>query len=322
MGKIKLYPSGATNYISVSKRLTDNPSDYDEKLLDSNIALDENSIFRMSFEFPAKQHAVYDGADFNINYDNLNKFMILRRDVEDDTWRYMGTTSSNCKYYQDFTAASSRKYEYRVIPLLLNDGNLQVQSIMSTKIDIPVADYISIIGLKETDDESVYEIDYDNVWILLGAAVFDDTTYVSGKVFSDTLGRFPKETVNRKRYIRGGGSGFIGDFLCNSYMYSESFNVSKAWEDFCYSSNLKLIKDLRGNVIPCDIDSFSTSTEALGDQIATSTKFTFTQLKDFDDITVLPDETKTYLQKHPVIADAQGRAIRSSDNLLIAADRR
>lgn len=319
MGKISLFPSGGTNCVLVSKELQDF-SDKSEPLSSSDLEITDRDIFVLNFEANENELSVYDGASFGLDYTDLAYFMILRKDTRDGVWRYMGQCSENCKYYQDFTAGSSREYEYRIIPVLNNSGKLQVQSMMSVSIKLPVSNYATIIGLKPTSDENVYEIDYENIWILLGAVEFDDKNYVMGKTFTDTLSRFPKETVSIKRYIKSGISGMVGDFLCNPYTYSEDYDVTKAWEDFCCSSNLKLVKDLRGNVIPCDIDSFSTSTEILGDQVATSTRFTFTQLKDFDDLTILSDEMMTLIQKNPVIVDKYGKAISSDDDKLIIAD--
>lgn len=319
MGQIKLMGNAVTNCIVASTEFENSQTSATGLSIKP---MGKNDVFFATFDTASNEKMTFNGADYNLDFTNLDKFLILRKDSDSDGWKIVGETSKDIKYFQDFLVGSTRKYEYRIMPVLNSNEGQQINSIIKTKIAVPIIDYITIVGTIPTNDSDVYEVDYNNVWIMMYATEIDDRTHQIGKTFTDTLGRFPKETVTQKNYIKSGAKGYAGDYVCPIGDYYEDYELIRAWENFCLSSNLKIIKDTRGYVIPCDIDSFTTGTEVIGNNLLTSVKITYTQLRDINDITVRSDSIMTYLQNNPIIGDTGGTAMASTEPKFIASDGR
>lgn len=211
-------------------------------------------------------------------------YQIQRYDVNTNTMKYVTKTSEGKIY--DYVTNNGSKYKYYIFPIIKTDnGNILGSPIVTDEIT-PLWDMCTIVGLLETGKKNEYMVDADNIWRLQLNVERENYELNMDKTFTDGFDRFPKRTQGRKKYITSGVNSIMGQLLCSNDKIDIGISDIERWENFCYSSNLKLFNDMRGRIIPIDIKTASTG--YLGNMLDAPlvTQISFVQLADINDITV------------------------------------
>lgn len=213
-------------------------------------------------------------------------YSIQRYNINADTLLDVVTTDDTVLRIQDYNVRNMSKYQYYIIPIFLVD-NVKVfgSPIISSEIDSKWENW-SVIGLTPTNIENEYTVDNNNIWTFGCNVRGGDITHELKKEVTDGNGTFPKIVNGKTSYIKGSVECLIGT-VSNLYHYVDDdiYKINK-WVEFCRSSQLKLLKDTKGNVVPCDIIDTSMNIGSSFYEKPTKITFNFVQLDDSDNLTV------------------------------------
>jgi hypothetical protein len=113
------------------------------------------------------------------------------------------------------------------------------------------------------------------------------TTSQIDKTIYNGLYRFPRISQGKKNYKESGITCYFGDVDNTSGAYiNDTIELADKWIEFVNNGELKLIKDIKGDVIPCDISSSQYQYADEYIQIPTTLTFNYTQLDDMKNISV------------------------------------
>ena len=111
--------------------------------------------------------------------------------------------------------------------------------------------------------------------------------------------------------------GLLGKIDCETKQYSDTYDYIKEWMVFARTNSLKLLIDLRGFIIPCDIknNSVSYSEQSLNAEVT----FDIEQLNDLDNVEIhgrplLSD----FANGQRILADVNGVLLKDSNGKYLA----
>lgn len=210
---------------------------------------------------------------------------LIHRQKSNETVRYkIAEVNSTITNIKDFNIGNRATYQYFITPIYMNDGVKSLgEPILTDSIQTDFNSW-SVIGLAPTIDENVFVVDVDNIWsfyIDIDGGTFsvnEDKTITTG------LGKFPKTYVGETNYITGSLSCLIGNVSCEGKYYDDDIEKLEKWRNFCNNGKLKLLKDRKGHIIPCEITDVSYENDDKFDELQSSISFNFTQLEDSKNI--------------------------------------
>ena len=210
---------------------------------------------------------------------------LIHRQKSNETVRYkIAEVNSTITNIKDFNIGNRATYQYFITPIYMNDGVKSLgEPILTDSIQTDFNSW-SVIGLAPTTDENVFVVDVDNIWsfyIDIDGGTFsvnEDKTITTG------LGKFPKTYVGETNYITGSLSCLIGNVSCEGKYYDDDIEKLEKWRNFCNNGKLKLLKDRKGHIIPCEITDVSYENDDKFDELQSSISFNFTQLEDSKNI--------------------------------------
>ncbi len=212
-------------------------------------------------------------------------YKIQRYEVDYDRLYDVATIDNENMYFEDYNLKNHKSYQYRIVPIYVKDGIEMLGAPIPTETVLANWCGWTVIGTKPTREKDKYTVDKDNIW-RFGLNVEAEPIYpVFNKNYITGFGRFPKEVRGEENYLEGKMSCLIGDVECDNYT-GDTIDVIEKWRSFCNNGELKLLKDLKGHIIPCTIkDTTSSINYKVLDQI-TTISFSFVQLKEARDISV------------------------------------
>lgn len=221
----------------------------------------------------------------------IDRYNIYRKKVGEDVIRTVATDvfkNGVC----DYNVGSNSEYIYYVVPVFKvkgESGDEYKYGEMAESNTVTVKNHNwSIIGLKPIDSDDHYEADEDNNWTLQLDLSAGDFKINDKKSIHDSVNQFPMVTDTDVDYLTTSVEVKLGDIDCGTREFQGGdIEFIKKWRRFCKNGDLKLLKDIAGHVIPCEIHDCSyTVDEALStlETCVATLKFNVVQLKDNDKI--------------------------------------
>ena len=211
-------------------------------------------------------------------------YQIQRLDVKKGIMSYVAETTKVA--LQDYLTNNNTKYQYYIFPVIKNTEGVRTlgEPIVTEEIT-PSWEMCTIVGLIEVG-KNEYQVDPKNIWRLQMNIQRENYELNIDKTFTDGFDRFPKRTQGVKKYITSGINSVIGTLECAGDKIDIGVSDLERWEEFCYSSNLKLFNDMHGRIIPIDIQKASAGYLGEFENSPIVTNINFVQLADANDITV------------------------------------
>lgn len=219
-----------------------------------------------------------------LNDEKLVGYKVQRYDIEKDIMENISTVSNSSIY--DYTAKGNKKYQYYIFPIIEIDGKRTIDSPMISNEFTPKWEMSTICGLKKTDKRNEYVVDTENIWRFYLNTEQGQYELNLDKEYNDGFDRFAKRSQGTKKYVTTNVDSIIGMPCCETDSVDIKACDIEKWEDFCYSSNLKLYNDGYGRIIPCDIQSASTGYFVKNFDSPVTVSFSIIQLADINDISV------------------------------------
>ena len=277
--KITIYGECDINYLKVQRGVSQDTEIND--VIAQGIYLptwDENSIMVSTY-----QNSV-DATPLSLSDGTVIGYKIQRKDVNHNKLNTVVQTP----YAQinDYNVCGNRTYQYYIFPIIEKNGIKTLGKPIVTDEIVPKWNLCTIAGLIATDEPNIYQVDTKNIWRLQLNVELEKYDLNTDKTFTDGFDRFSKRTQGIKKYLSGGLSSIVGMLNHMETDINITVNDVERWEDFCYSSNLKLYNDMHGRIIPIDIKSVSTGYLTSSEDSPIVTNISFIQLADANDISV------------------------------------
>lgn len=261
-------------------------------------------------------NANIDGSNFEGNFSKIKYFNVYKQiDGKSKLHKIFSTQNNNQCIIEDFAVGDKCDYTYYIYPVC-DDGSGGEYSgtpLVTNTLKINHGT-VSIIGLVETDNRNIYNIDINNIWNF-NLNVDNKTVELNlNKSFQeDGFNRYPKEVGGNLGYITESISGLVGKYDCRQNTYTEHFGDMDDWENFAYSNSLKLLKDSHGRLIPCTItsSSFDYGTSVIGE---VTVSFSIKQLCSINDISVYANGLRINPLKNQYLADVYKRKLLDKNN--------
>ena len=275
---LKVYGNCDINYVW-SKKATLTATDIS--------SLTEKGIYSPSWDNTTVALATFMNT---LNASNISEtvygYLIHRQRLDEDVRYKVAEVDSTITNIKDFNIGSRANYQYFITPIYMKNGNkILGEPILTDNIETNF-DSWSIISLTPTNEENSYIVDTDNIWnfyVYVEGGTFsinDDKSITSG------LGKFPKTYVGETDYLTGNVKCLIGNVDCEIDYQNDDINKLRQWRKFCNNGKLKLLRDIKGHIIPCEITDASYDSDDKFGELQTTISFNFTQLDDSDNIAV------------------------------------
>jgi len=186
----------------------------------------------------------------------------------------------------DYMVGNAANYSYSIFPQMISESDETVKYMLApleTRRISPNWQFLSIFGTNldidyYNNNENLflgkqfynYLIDLGQIWHFkcnLSAPM--SSTINTEKVTFEGLHQFPKINVGKRNYRSGSFSTMLGtvgdntvyqyDFesgnerVLRTFGYHDSLEFISKMEEFCNNGKVKLLRDIMGNLIPCDI---------------------------------------------------------------------
>lgn len=190
----------------------------------------------------------------NVQDTNITGYVVQRKRTDENRlYKVVEVPKENTVVY-DYNIQNNNEFTYRIIPKL-NDGTYS-SFVESNPISVKW-DYITICDLLPTDIDNEYIVDKNNLWKF---GLNTNSTAIKPNFTKNVMtgfGQFPKISHNETNYLTLGFETLLGDVDCAGRYFNDNIDKLEKWHSFCNNGNIKLLKDMRGNVIPCDIQDTS-----------------------------------------------------------------
>lgn len=227
------------------------------------------------------------------------------------------TDSESGSLYLDFNIDNFKKYQY-VIYSSNTDSQQQIKVPSDNDFENtinPTWEYWNIVELRPQDNfvntptiKKTYEADLDNMWIFKFNV--EDSTQEQNIATStqDTLGKYPRIGRGLKNYITSSISCYLGSEImpCTGQYIERMRQVSrgislstnerammlKKWRQFVYSSNPKLIRDVKGQSWIVSITNSSNTTKSTWRDQPDTINFSWVELESTDNVVIYAKSSK------------------------------
>lgn len=280
--EIKIYGYSDVNYIWSKKLDTIN----DEEI--NNIK--SNGIHSPVWDINTVMLANFKKDTSAGTFDQENEiigYKVSKKEVGSDKFTTVDYTKHYEKQIEDYNVKNNTEYVYSVTPIYLIDGKEVLGETVLSENVTPDSEKFVIIGLLPTEDKNKYRVDEDNIWSFFLNAEEGDFSIRNNKQYTDGFKRFPKGYSGETDYLETTFKSYLGGIVCSSmeYGYDDIAKIEK-WRAFCNSDCLKLFKDIKGHVIPCDIAMSNYSVDNSLDGIPTTINISIKEMRDYKDISV------------------------------------
>ncbi len=213
----------------------------------------------------------------NVEKNNIVKYVVQRKRIDEDKIYPVAEVSKENTRVYDFNIQNKNKFVYRIIPVL--EDATYSSYIESNEVSIDWS-HITICDLLPTNIDKEYKVDKNNIWkFSLNIQPTPIKPTFNKRVVSG-FGKFPKISQDNTNYLTLGFEALLGDVDCVGKYFNDDIDKMEKWYSFCNNGNIKLLKDLRGNVIPCDIQDTSMQGNDGFVQQFTTLSFNVVQLDD------------------------------------------
>ena len=214
------------------------------------------------------------------------KFSIYRGSSSNSSLIPVYSTSSGQLSIVDYNIRNQNEYKYYIFKED-DTSNVMSKAIVTNNIKPCWWDY-SIIGLTPVDeDNNIYKVNIDDVWLFSSNVATDSTTQNFNKTTYQNLTQYPQISIGKLNYSSGSFSGLIGHVIKDKY--EEDATLLEKWNDFCANSQMKLYKDRKGHKMIVDVSSTSSTIADETREQATTVSVGWTQIDDADNYVIIGD---------------------------------
>lgn len=281
---VRIYGGQTNSYVRAVLGLNNDPQQSRETINDYDI-----NVLKPSWGVDTIMQAAYNtdpptlsASSYSISDMGIVGYRVFRRDGE--SLKYITDTSTEEKSIFDYNTKSLHEHIYYIFPKANIDGNIVLCSPIISEGITPYWDHWSVIGLIP-DGQNKYVVDSSNIWLLSCNADGGNISETTKKTYHDTYGRFPRQSIGKRRYKEGDVSAYLGrvdytgDYIDNQEMMDD-------WEKFANANTLKLLKSPKGMVIPITIRETSFDVDYELEGYPCKVEFSYTQMADASDISV------------------------------------
>ena len=250
------------------------------------------------------------GSNFEGGFEGLKYYRIFKTIGNSEQLYFVAETEdANKKIIEDYIVGDRCNYTYYIYPVcdnIITIDNTEhhvevIRSPLKTKAYSQNSSCLKLIGLiPSSNSDNTYTIDENNMWHIYLNVKDNGLSLNYDKVFTDAHSPMPKETSGIKKYISKNISGLIGKIDCKNHNYIDSYDDILNFKNFVSSGSLKLLIDLRGFIIPGDIEEDAEIIYNADSNYDASANFTFRQLEDFKNIVI----KGRVLEKNPLGGDS------------------
>ena len=215
----------------------------------------------------------------NFNDNNIIYYKIQRRNMKENVVQTVANTKKTDMKIMDFNIGNKSTYKYYITPIVEVDGKeTSIQTIETNEFKTDWCSW-SVIGLHMVD-EKTYQIDEDNIWVFHLNLDAGDYKPVYSKTYAQGMGRYPRGFSGETNYIEGSLSCYLGNVNKSGNYDDDDIDKLKKWTEFCNNGDMKLIRDIKGNVFLADIKDTSLKVENYVNDNPTKISFDFIELGD------------------------------------------
>ena len=297
MGKFTVYDSQNIARMHIQNV----PYDYDYYLSNITSLLlnpdkwQNNSVLLSNIINPTTGNGTLSGNGSDYQFDGIKKFIVYKTigNSNDKMYKVYETANGSEKWCEDYIVGDMCEYKYYIYPILYNDNdNYETvnQPFETNKILIDTGS-LTVAGLIQDGD--IFKVDTNCVWKFSANISDGGTTLNTNKNFIDTSNSYQQESAATRAYKTKSVTALIGNIDCSSRKFVDTFEMLEAWDEFCASSSLKVLIDLRGRIMLGDIDNNpSISYETNSHLKEASVNFTFRELDNINNVTILSPKTE------------------------------
>ena len=198
----------------------------------------------------------------------------------DDTLEFVAKLSDGSLSIIDHNVQNHMEYVYHVYK---EDENYTSSDVLSNNITTCWWDW-TITGFY-LDDDGVYRVDPQNIWRFSLNIDSGDVSETMSKTVYDNLTKYPKISSGNMDYNQGSLTCIAGNI--QNDLYTEAIGIIRQWNFFCSGSELKLLKDRKGNRWIVDITSSSTKTADESVEQYTTISFNWAEIMDSNYISII-----------------------------------
>ena len=216
---------------------------------------------------------------------------LIHRQKSNENIRYkVAEVDSTITNIKDFNIGNKASYQYFITPIYINNGQKSLgDPILTDSIQTDFNSW-SVISLSPTSDENIYTVDVNDIWNFYIDTKSGSFANKDDKIITKGLGQFPKMYIGKTNYLTGSLSCLIGNVNCEAKYYDDDIEKLESWRDFCNNGKLKLLRDPKGHIIPCEITDISYENDDKYEELPTTISFNFTQLADNKNISAYSTE--------------------------------
>ena len=219
----------------------------------------------------------------NFNNDNILCYKIQRRNIKENVVKTVANIDKIDTKIIDINIGNKATYKYYITPMVEIDGKEVVGQTLETKEFNTNWHCWSVIGLHLVDGNT-YIIDDNNIWKFHLNLEAGDYKPVYSKTYTNGMGRYPKGFSGETNYIKGSLSCYLGDVDKFGSYKNDDVDKLKQWREFCNNGEMKLIRDIKGNVFLADIEDTSLKPEHYANGDPTKISFNFIELGDAEKV--------------------------------------
>ena len=198
----------------------------------------------------------------------------------DDTLEFVAKLSDGSLSIIDHNVQNHMEYVYHVYK---EDENYTSSDVLSNNVTTCWWDW-TITGFY-SDDDGVYRVDPQNIWRFSLNIDSGDVSETMSKTVYDNLTKYPKISSGTMNYNQGSLTCIAGNI--QNDLYTEAIGIIRQWNFFCSGSELKLLKDRKGNRWIVDITSSSTKTADESVEQYTTVSFNWAEIMDSNYISII-----------------------------------
>ena len=278
-GKIKIYGGCDVNYIWSKKGQLSN-DDIDEIV--------NAGITSPKWDYDTITLSVFNNTLYANNYivdENITGYSIQRKNTKENVIYPVAKIDNTDIYIYDYNIQNTNSYIYYITPIIFKDGVERYGEYLETSPINIDTNYITICDLLPSDEENKYIVDKKNIWAFELNIKSRDIQPTYNKRINTGFGKFPKTSHDNLNYLKMGFDTLLGNLECSSEKYiNDNIEKLEKWYEFCNNGNIKLLKDIRGHVIPCDIETTSLTSSDETITPFTTVSFNVCQVADRKDI--------------------------------------
>ena len=261
-----------------------------------------------------KNQADMNGGTSMGNLSGLDHYLVYKTIGDSDKlYKVYETQSASQKIIEDFAVGNKCGYQYYIYPVLKKDGKYQIAYPMTSEKLFFDKSYVIVAGLIQSEnDEKVYEFDLDNIWGFKLNATDSGLSQTIDKTFYTNQSMYSKMSGGNNAALTKTVKGLLGKIDCETKEYSDTYDYIKDWMVFARSNSLKVLIDIRGFIIPCDIKNNSIS--YMEQSFNAEASFDIEQLTDLDNIEIHARPLlSNFATGEQLLADVNGSILRDSN---------